>query len=80
MKETAETLKNNWQSILWIGGVIFAMGSLYAEYKYLHAELDNVEDRLDKKIKVINDNTERINNVEKHLRYEDGFNKGKKDK
>ena len=56
---------------------IFTAGSIFAEFTALKQELTTVHERLDKKIKVINELEDRIIEIEKELQYEKGFLEGK---
>ena len=48
---------------------IFTAGTLFAEFTSLQAELTTVHERLDKKIKVINDLEDRIIALEKQVEF-----------
>ena len=71
-------LANNWSIVVGILAAIFTAGSIFAEFTALKSELTTVHERLDKKIKVINDLEDRIVDIEKELQYEKGFLEGKK--
>lgn len=71
-------LANNWSIVVGILAAIFTAGSIFAEFTALKAELTTVHERLDKKIKVINELEDRIIEIEKELQYEKGFLEGKK--
>jgi hypothetical protein len=45
--------------------LIFLAGMAYAEFKIMQMEIDTIEDRLNKKIKIINDLEDRIIELEK---------------
>jgi len=45
--------------------LIFLAGMAYAEFKIMQMEIDTIEERLDKKIKIINDLEDRIIELEK---------------
>ena len=69
-------LQNNWSIVVGLLAAIFA-GTLFSEFTALKTELSTVHDRLDKKIKVINDLEDRIVEIEKELQYEKGYLEGK---
>lgn len=70
-------LENNWSIVVGILAAIFTAGSIFAEFTALKQELTTVHERLDKKIKVINELEDRIIEIEKELQYEKGFLEGK---
>ena len=70
-------LQNNWSIVVGILAAIFTAGTLFSEFTALKTELSTVHDRLDKKIKVINDLEDRIVEIEKELQYEKGYLEGK---
>ena len=70
-------LANNWSIVVGILAAIFTAGSIFAEFTALKSELKTVHERLDKKIKVINELEDRIVEIEKELQYEKGFLEGK---
>ena len=45
--------------------LIFLAGMAYAEFKIMQMEIDTIEERLDKKIKIINELEDRIIDLEK---------------
>jgi len=71
-------LANNWSIVVGILAAIFTAGSIFAEFTALKQELTTVHERLDKKIKVINELEDRIVDIEKELQYEKGFLEGRK--
>jgi hypothetical protein len=71
-------LSNNWSIVVVLLGAIFSAGTIFAEFTALKSELSTVHERLDKKIKVINDLKDRIISIEKELQYEKGFLEGRK--
>ena len=71
-------LTNNWSIVVGLLAAIFTAGTLFSEFTALKAELTTVHDRLDKKIKVINELEDRIIDIEKELQYEKGKEEGKK--
>jgi len=72
-------LANNWSIVVGLLAAIFTAGTLFSEFTALKAELTTVHERLDKKIKVINELEDRIIDIEKELQYEKGKEDGKKE-
>ena len=70
-------LSNNWSIVVGLLAAIFTAGTLFSEFAALKTELSTVHERLDKKIKVINELEDRIVDIEKELQYEKGFLEGK---
>ena len=54
-------------NIIWIVGVIFTMGVAYSQIGQLEEDIKVLEQRLEKKIKIINENDDKINDLEKEL-------------
>ena len=54
-------------NIIWIIGIIFTMGIAYSQIGQLEEDILILERRLEKKIKLINENDDRINDLEKEL-------------
>ena len=54
-------LKNNMAHIITL---IFLAGMAYAEFRIMQMEIETIEQRLDKKIKIIKELEERIDNLE----------------
>tara|TARA_Y100000401_G_scaffold20916_2_gene13997 strand:+ start:2309 stop:2530 length:222 start_codon:yes stop_codon:yes gene_type:complete len=54
-------------NIIWIIGIIFTMGIAYSQIEQLGEDIKVLEQRLEKKIKIINENEDRIIEVEKEL-------------
>ena len=54
-------------NIIWIIGIIFTMGIAYSQIGQLDEDIKVLEQRLEKKIKVINENADRIVELEKEL-------------
>ena len=70
-------LANNWSIVVVLLGAIFTAGTIFAEFTALKTELSTVHERLDKKIKVINQLEDRIIDIEKELQYEKGLIDGR---
>lgn len=70
-------LANNWSIVVGVLAAIFTAGTIFAQFTALQAELTTVHERLDKKIRVINELEDRIIDIEKELQYEKGFLEGK---
>jgi len=79
MSEVNNFLQKNWSIVIWLVAAVFAAGSIYAEFTAIKSQLSSIEDRLDKKIKVINSLEQRIINLEKEVEYEKGYLQGKKE-
>ncbi len=54
-------------NIIWIMGIIFSMGMAYSQIAQLGEDIKILESRLEKKIKIINENEDRIVELEKDL-------------
>ena len=54
-------------NIIWMIGIIFTMGIAYSQIGQLDEDIKVLEQRLEKKIKVINENEDRIIEIEKDL-------------
>ncbi len=54
-------------NIIWVIGIIFTMGIAYSQIGQLGEDIVVIEKRLEKKIKVINENEDRIVELEKEL-------------
>ena len=70
-------LANNWSIVVGLLAFIFTAGTIFAQFTALQAELTTVHERLDKKIRVINELEDRLVDIEKEIEYEKGFLKGK---
>lgn len=70
-------LANNWSIVVVLLGAIFTAGTIFAEFTALKTELSTVHERLDKKIKIINQLEDRIIDIEKELQYEKGLIDGR---
>lgn len=62
-----KNLEVNVGNIIWIVGVIFTMGVAYSQIGQLEEDINVLEQRLEKKIKIINENDDKINELEKEL-------------
>ena len=58
-------LKNNMTHIITL---IFLAGMAYAEFRIMQMEIETIEQRLDKKIKIINGLEERIDKLEDKIK------------
>ena len=63
----SKNLEVNVGNIIWIVGVIFTMGVAYSQIGQLEEDIKVLEQRLEKKIKIINENDDIINELEKEL-------------
>lgn len=54
-------------NIIWIVGIIFTMGIAYSQIAQLEEDIKVLEQRLEKKIKIINECEDRIVELEKDL-------------
>lgn len=63
----SKNLEVNVGNIIWIVGVIFTMGVAYSQIGQLEEDINVLEQRLEKKIKIINENDDKINELEKQL-------------
>ncbi len=63
----------NWQIILWFVIAVFTAGGVFSEFTSVKTELTMVHDRLDNKVKVINELEDRLIDIEKQLEYERGL-------
>lgn len=54
-------------NIIWIIGIIFTMGIAYSQIAQLSDDMTVLEQRLEKKIKMINESEDRIVELEKDL-------------
>lgn len=54
-------------NIIWIIGIIFTMGIAYSQIMQLDEDIKVLDQRLEKKIKIINDNKDHIIELEKEL-------------
>mgnify|MGYP000499706179 FL=1 len=70
-------LADNWSIVVGLLLAIFTAGSIFSQFTALQSELSSVHERLDKKIKVINELEDRIVDIEKELEYEKGYLEGK---
>jgi hypothetical protein len=54
-------------NIIWIIGIIFTMGIAYSQIAQLSDDIEVIESRLEKKIKLINECEDKIVDLEKDL-------------
>ena len=54
-------------NIIWIVGIIFTMGIAYSQIAQLGEDIDVLDRRLEKKIKIINECEDKIVELEKEL-------------
>jgi len=54
-------------NIIWIASILFSMGIAYSQIAQLGEDIDVLEQRLEKKIKIINECEDRIVEIEKDL-------------
>jgi hypothetical protein len=81
MPNTAQLfITKNWQILVWIISAIFVAGGLFAEFQYLQTEIEVLNQRLGKKIEVINSLDSRVEKLEHHIEYEKGYKAGTKSK
>jgi len=66
-------IKNNMSIVVSFLVAVFTAGGIFAEFTAIKNELTTVHERLDKKIRVINDLEDRLLGMEKQLEYERGF-------
>ena len=66
-------IKNNMSIVISFLVAVFIAGGIFAEFTAIKNELTTVHERLDKKIRVINDLEDRLLDIEKQLEYERGF-------
>tara|TARA_R110002012_G_scaffold10005_2_gene46561 strand:+ start:7938 stop:8156 length:219 start_codon:yes stop_codon:yes gene_type:complete len=64
----------NLGNIIWIIGIIFTMGMAYSQIAQLGEDIVILDRRLEKKIKIINENEDRIVNLEKEIAKLEGCN------
>ena len=66
-KMISKNLEISVGNIIWIIGIIFTMGIAYSQIGQLGEDIRVLEQRLEKKIKVINENADHIVELEKEL-------------
>jgi len=54
-------------NIIWIIGIIFTMGIAYSQIGQLDEDIQVLDQRLEKKIKIINECEDKIHELEKQL-------------
>lgn len=67
MADDTEFFRRYWAQITYGVILIFTAGITYSEFKQLHNEVEVLNDRLQKKIKVIYENEDRIEKLEKEI-------------
>ena len=58
---------------MWFVIAVFTAGGVFSEFKSVKTELTMVHNRLDNKVKVINELEDRLIDIEKQLEYERGL-------
>lgn len=71
-------VKNNLSLVFSFVIAVFTAGGIFAEFTALKDEIHLVHDRLDEKIKVIENLENRILEIEKRFEYERGLSEAKK--
>lgn len=79
MSEINNFLFKNWTVVVWFVAAVFAAGGIYSEFASLKNEVVVLEERLGKKIEIINSLEGRVIQLEKDLEYEKGYLQGKKE-
>jgi len=79
MSEVNNFLSKNWTIVVWFVAAVFAAGGIYSEFSSLKNQVDVLEDRLSKKIQIINGLESRVIQLEKDIEYEKGYLQGKKE-
>jgi len=64
----------NLGNIIWIIGIIFTMGMAYSQIAQLGEDIIILDRRLEKKIKIISENEDRIVELEKEIAKLEGCN------
>ena len=72
-------LAKNWSIVIWFVVAVFTAGGVFAEFSSLKNEVNTLNERLDKKIKVIGELEDRILSLEKEVEFEKGYLKGKEE-
>mgnify|MGYP003625765623 CR=1 FL=1 len=70
---THSFLSKNWHILLWVVSAIFIAGGFFAEFQYLQSEIETLNQRLNKKIDVINSLDNRVEKTEHYIEYEKGY-------
>jgi hypothetical protein len=76
---TNQFLAKNWSMVIWFVVAVFTAGGIFAEFTSLKTEVELLNERLDKKIKVIGELEDRILALEKEVEFEKGYLKGKEE-
>ena len=66
-KMISKNLEISVGNIIWIIGIIFTMGIAYSQIGQLDEDIKVLDQRLEKKIKVINESEDRIVELEKEI-------------
>lgn len=77
--ETRNFIQKNWTILLWVIGAIFASGGIYAEFQFLQSEIEIIDNRLNKKIDILNEIESRVEKLERYDEYQRGYDAAKKD-
>ena len=72
-------LAKNWSIVIWFVVAVFTAGGIFAEFTSLKTEVEILNERLDKKIKLIGELEDRILALEKEVEFEKGYLKGKEE-
>ena len=79
MSDINNFLSKNWTIVVWFVAAVFAAGGIYSEFASLKNQVIVLEDRLGKKIEIINELESRVIQLEKDIEYEKGYLQGKKE-
>lgn len=66
-------------NITWLIMIIFLIGVSYSEQRTMKAQDKVLEERLDKKIKTLNELGDKVIELEKYVEWEKGHREGKKE-
>ena len=72
-------LAKNWSIVIWFVVAVFTAGGIFSEFTSLKTEVETLNERLDKKIKLIGELEDRILALEKEVEFEKGYLKGKEE-
>lgn len=79
-KGIGEFLGRYWSILLWVVTGVFAAGGLYSQFSALETQVYNIEERLGKKVVIINQLEARIQELEKKEAYLEGYTNGRESK